>query len=150
MAKNTSSNAFRTIDVDQYSEDNYKEEVDNDPIGAGANENEVTSLLNSNRHVDALKLVLASSPIGSKNQHLKDASLSLVLRVLMSFKNSQIEDAVKQLTNETRDILMKYIYRGFEKPNEGSSAQLLVWHEKVFALSGVGSIVRVLTDKKTV
>ena len=82
-----------------------QEEVDNDPIGAGANENEVTSLLNSNRygrtdficrvrfapkrrterpwqksldvhtfifrHVDALKLVLASSPIGSKNQHLK-------------------------------------------------------------------------------
>ena len=27
-----------------------QEEVDNDPIGAGANENEVTSLLNSNRY----------------------------------------------------------------------------------------------------
>jgi len=150
MSKNTSSNAFRTIDVDQYSEDNYKEEVDNDPIGDGANENEVTSLLNSNRQTDALKLVLSNSPLGSKNQQLKDASLSLVLRVLMSFKTSQIEEAVKQLTNETRDILMKYIYRGFEVPNEGSSAQLLVWHEKVFSLSGVGSIVRVLTDNKRV
>ena len=48
----------------------------------------------------------------------------------MSIKTSQIDEAVKQLDNESRDVLMKYIYRGFEVPNEGSSAHLLVWHEK--------------------
>ena len=41
---------------------------------------------------------------------------------------------------------MKYIYRGFEIPSEGSSGNLLTWHEKVFARGGVGSIVRVLSD----
>lgn len=45
---------------------------------------------------------------------------------------------------------MKYIYRGFEQPSDGSSGHLLTWHEKVFAKGGVGSIVRVLTDKKRV
>jgi len=150
MSKNTKSSAFRRIDVDQYSEDNYREEVDNEPVTAGPNAKEVTSLLSQNKNIDALKNVLANSPLGNQDQAVKDASLSLVLRVLLSFKTSGIEEAVKQLDNEARDVLMKYIYRGFEVPNEGSSAQLLVWHEKVFAVSGVGSIVRVLTDTKKV
>ena len=46
MAKNTSSSAFRKIDVDQYNEDNFKED-DNDLGGpVGPDENEITSLLN--------------------------------------------------------------------------------------------------------
>ncbi len=55
-----------------------------------------------------------------------------MLRVLLSVKqSSQVEAAVKQLDNDQRDVLMKYIYRGFETPTEGSSAHLLLWHEKV-------------------
>ena len=48
MAKNTSSSAFRKIDVDQYNEDNYKEEDGGEPqsASAGPDENEITNLLN--------------------------------------------------------------------------------------------------------
>lgn len=77
-------------------------------------------------------------------------ALNMVMRVLMSIKASQMEEAVNSLDRELQDILMKYIYRGFETPSEGSSGHLLAWHEKVNAAAGVGCIVRVLTDKKRV
>lgn len=48
MAKNTSSNAFRKIDVDQYNEDNYKEEEHGEvpQVGGGLDESEIVNLLN--------------------------------------------------------------------------------------------------------
>jgi actin related protein 2/3 complex subunit 5 len=152
MAKDTSSNAFRRIDVDQFNEDNFKDE-DGPAVPdnrGGPSSSEVESLIQSGRNADALKSVLSSAPIGNKNQTEKDAALALVLRVLLSTKTNQIEECVKQLDNDQKDILMKYIYRGFEEPSEGSSAQLLVWHEKTFASAGIGCIVRVLTDRKKV
>lgn len=55
----------------------------------------------------------------------------LVVKVLSSFKSSDIEKAVGSLDKAGVDLLMKYIYRGFEKPTDNSSAVLLQWHEKV-------------------
>ena len=154
MAKNTSSNVFRTLDVDLYNEDNYKEETETadttDPTALGPNDSLITSLLASNKPVEALTHLLSGATLGIKDQSARAASLTLAMRVLVAIKPSQIEEAVGQLDNENRDILMKFIYRGFEVPSEGSSAHLLIWHEKVFAVAGVGSIVRVLTDKKRV
>ncbi|XP_014798235.1 PREDICTED: actin-related protein 2/3 complex subunit 5-like protein [Calidris pugnax] len=73
-----------------------------------------------------------------------------MLKVLTSFKSSEIEQAVSSLDRNGVDLLMKYIYKGFEKPTENSSAILLQWHEKALAVGGLGSIVRVLTARKTV
>ena len=58
----------------------------------------------------------------------------IVMRVLQSFKPSEIESVVKTLEPNHLDILMKYVYRGFEIPSEGSSNLLLAWHEKVHTL----------------
>lgn len=44
MAKNTFSSAFRKIDVDQYCEDNFKED-ETDSGSVGPDENEVNNLL---------------------------------------------------------------------------------------------------------
>ncbi|CAG2066980.1 unnamed protein product [Timema podura] len=78
----------------------------------------------------------------------QDNALNLTMRVLLAIKSSQIEDAVNTLDRDQVDVLMKYVYRGFETPSEGSSGHLLVWHEKAYAVGGVGSIMRVLTDTK--
>lgn len=61
-----------------------------------------------------------------------------------------MDQIIFQLDSTQLDVLMKYIYRGFERPSENSSAVLLQWHEKVFNVAGVGCIVRVLTDRKRV
>lgn len=63
--------------------------------------------------------------------HLQDRAEGLVLKVLTAFKSSDIEKGVQSLDRNGVDLLMKYIYKGFERPSENSSAVLLQWHEKV-------------------
>lgn len=148
MAKNTNSSAFRKINVDEYNEDNFKddENQENQQLG-GIDENEINQLLMKQKNCEALKLCIENAPLFSKNQAMKDQALQVILRVILSIKPSQIDDAVKLLDSDQLDVLMKYVYRGFENPSDGgSSGHLLQWHEKIFAKSGVGSIVRVLTD----
>lgn len=53
------------------------------------------------------------------------------MRVLTAVKATEIEKAVNTLDKNSQDVLMKYIYRGFAEPSDGSSAVLLTWHEKV-------------------
>ncbi|KFO19448.1 Actin-related protein 2/3 complex subunit 5-like protein [Fukomys damarensis] len=130
-----------------------------------------------------------ASPVNTKNQAVKERAQGVVLKVLTNFKSSEIEQAVQSLDRNGIDLLMKYIYKGFEKPTENSSAVLLQWHEKglsivlrvlltggqsrcwaaavppaslglaggvgsgtlrALAVGGLGSIIRVLTARKTV
>ncbi|XP_054375485.1 actin-related protein 2/3 complex subunit 5-like protein isoform X3 [Pongo abelii] len=84
------------------------------------------------------------------HHHCGERAQGVVLKVLTNFKSSEIEQAVQSLDRNGVDLLMKYIYKGFEKPTENSSAVLLQWHEKALAVGGLGSIIRVLTARKTV
>ncbi|CAK1549862.1 unnamed protein product [Leptosia nina] len=131
MAKNTSSSAFRKIDIDQYNEDNFRED-------------EAEQLIPGGKYIDALKHVLGNAPIGTSNQLIKDNALALTLKVLLAIKSAQIEEAVSCLSQDDIDILMKYIYRGFEYPSEGSSGHLLLWHEKAYNIGGAGSIKSII------
>ena len=61
----------------------------------------------------------------------QDKAFALIMRVLTAVKATEIEKAVNTLDKNSQDVLMKYIYRGFAEPSDGSSAVLLTWHEKV-------------------
>ncbi|XP_059147574.1 actin-related protein 2/3 complex subunit 5-B-like, partial [Physella acuta] len=151
VAKNTSSSKFRKVDVDQLDEDRFKDDEDGEISGVdkGLNETENNNMLARDKCAEALQLVLQNSPANSKNRAVKDRSSNLAVRVLTSFKGD-MDQCIKSLDNKSIDTLMKYIYRGFETPTENSSAILLTWHQKTFAAGGLGSIMRVMTDRKRV
>ncbi|KAL3977491.1 cytochrome CYP [Sarotherodon galilaeus] len=155
MSKNTVSARFRRVDVDEYDENKFVDEEDGGENQLGPDEAEslLCCFLNLSRTgnlLEALHAVLKNPPINTKNQNVKDRAEGLVLKVLSSFKSGDIEKGVQSLDKNGVDLLMKYIYKGFERPSENSSAVLLQWHEKALAAGGVGSIVRVLTARKTV
>ncbi|TKC43926.1 hypothetical protein EI555_013145 [Monodon monoceros] len=155
MSKNTVSSArFRKVDVDEYDENKFVDEEDGGDGQAGPDEGEVDSCLRQYPSVRlpphptrpspsygprlragrnmtaALQAALKNPPINTKSQAVKDRAGSIVLKVLISFKANDIEKAVQSLDKNGVDLLMKYIYKGFESPSDNSSAMLLQWHEK--------------------
>ncbi|KAJ7378099.1 Actin- protein 2/3 complex subunit 5 [Desmophyllum pertusum] len=150
MSKSSQSSKFRKVDIDELDENKFQDDGDEDSGQSGPDEGEVNNLLMQKKNAEALKATLTNAPIMSKNQAVKDKAFALVVRVLTAFKSADVEKAVKILDKNEQDVLMKYIYRGFAEPTEGVSAVLLTWHEKVLASAGLGCIVRVLTDRKTI
>lgn len=150
MAKNTLSSRFRKVDIDEYDENKFVDDQEDTSEQQGPDATEIDSLIRQGDMMSAFHMALRNPPIHTKNPAVKERAQAIVLRVLTSFRGGEIEPAVKSLDRNGVDLLMKYIYRGFEKPSENSSAILLQWHEKAFAVGGLGSIVRVLTARKTV
>ena len=103
------------------------------------------------KQVEALKIVLSLAPMESNNRQEKDNFLAIVMAILVSIQKHDIEEFVQKLDEDHEKLtLMKYIYRGFEKPVKGSSAILLIWHEHIFESTGYGIIARVLSDRNEV
>ncbi|XP_071622056.1 actin-related protein 2/3 complex subunit 5-like protein isoform X2 [Heliangelus exortis] len=151
MARSTLSSRFRRLDIDQYDENRFVEEPEEAAAAEPDASPEVEALLRQYPlgragWVPPLPRDRAQPPRGRTEEQAQGT----MLKVLTSFKSSEIEQAVNSLDRNGVDLLMKYIYKGFEKPTENSSAILLQWHEKALAVGGLGSIVRVLTARKTV
>jgi hypothetical protein len=68
--------------------------------------------------------------------------------VLTAITDGEFADTIADLDFDTCDVLMKYIYKFLEK--SVNCAALLKFHAQVLEKAGPGSIVRVMTDRKTV
>ncbi|CAH8438334.1 unnamed protein product [Heterobilharzia americana] len=151
MAKNTGDTKFRKVNIDQLTEPAFQDESVDDMKPSSLNLSEINDLIASGRSTEAILSILQNAPIASKDQQVKDTVFKLMMRLLSQFKpNQNIDEFLSTMDQEKIDILMKYIYRGFEQPQEISCATLLTWHEKVYTYGKAGSIVRVLTDRKRV
>ncbi len=71
-------------------------------------------------------------------------------KVLLTFTEADVTNAINALTLEQCDVLMKYVYKLMEKEKSQISALLLKLHAQLVEKAGVGSVMRVLVDRKTV
>jgi len=157
--------AFRSIDIDALDEDQLAAEellefsdggdsVQKSPSEAlsavQAKAAEVRVSLQRGNTESALIQAIDDPPYGLDRDKAKEQNTRVVMEVLASIKATDIPDLIKSLSNTQQDTLMKYIYRGMTSPEIYSSPVLLNWHEKLTEVAGVGCIVRVITDRKTV
>ncbi|XP_036939981.1 actin-related protein 2/3 complex subunit 5-like [Acanthopagrus latus] len=155
MSRNRDSTRFRKVDVDGYDENKFVDEEDRGENQGGLDRQYPLTWIYSSPISPTFGILACVCVCACVRAcmcvllHLCVRAELLVVKVLSSFKSSDTEKAVSSLDRAGVDLLMKYIYRGFEKPSDNSSAVLLQWHEKALAVGGVGSIVRVLTARKT-
>uniref|UniRef100_A0A2R8MC86 Actin-related protein 2/3 complex subunit 5 n=1 Tax=Callithrix jacchus TaxID=9483 RepID=A0A2R8MC86_CALJA len=152
MARNTLSSRFCRVDIDEFDKNKSVEQEEAAAAAAepGPDPREVDGLLRQGDRLRALQAALRNSPVNTKDQAVKERAQGVVLKVPTNFKSSETEQAVQSLDRNGVDLLMKHIYKGFEKPTEKSRAALLQWHERALAVGGIGSVIRVLTARKTV
>ncbi|KAF8626032.1 hypothetical protein AX15_005122 [Amanita polypyramis BW_CC] len=153
---------FRKIDIDIYDEDVLQESdiYESDPRDptqllndAKQKQGPVRSALAKNDIAGALKVVLRDAPYGSDAAiDAKNITLQTLLSILNSTKSTDISGAIKQLSQDDQDTLMKYLYKGMAMPGWGdiSGSVLLGWHEKLTEIAGTGCIVRTMTDRRIV
>ncbi|XP_035411325.1 actin-related protein 2/3 complex subunit 5-like protein [Cygnus atratus] len=150
MARSTLSSRFRRLEVERFDGSRFEDEPEEAPPAEPEPGPGAEALLRQGDAVRALQAALRSAPRLAASPDAEEQAQGTMLKVLTSFKSSEIEQAVNSLDGNGIDLLMKYIYKGFEKPTENSSAILLQWHEKALAVGGLGAIVRVLTARKSV
>ncbi|XP_053211712.1 actin-related protein 2/3 complex subunit 5-B-like [Panonychus citri] len=150
--KNNVSSGFRKIDIDSYNDDVFKDDdqILSQSSATSLDDKEILQLCSSGKHYEAIRSIFDLQPQTSGDPLTKDLAFNLIMQVFLAVKTGDIDKIVDKLDTDQIDLLMKYVYKGFENPQEGSSSNLLVWHDKIFRKSGHGSIVRVLTDKKKV
>ncbi|TPX56371.1 hypothetical protein PhCBS80983_g04580 [Powellomyces hirtus] len=153
--------SHRKIDVDKFDDEDAF--VDENATAQGstavsaqteadvdARATEVRNYLSRGDTGAAVVKALENPPAGREVTTVKDKNTATVMAALAAAKSGDILNIVKSLDSKQVDILMKYIYRGMASPELYNSAVLLAWHEKATEVAGLGSIVRVLTDRRTV
>ena len=117
----------------------------------GERQQVVNHFLRSMKKFEALKTSLQDPPVASKSQSVKNANGACVLSALNALAEAEIAAVVEKLDDDEKDVLMKYVYKfmndGVERGNYGI---LLRLHALLVKKCGIGSIVRVMSDRKTV
>lgn len=108
----------------------------------------VSSLIASKKMVEAMQLCLEDPPVQSKSEQVKQANANVVFECMQSCSKGDMKKSIDSLDVQQQDVLMKYIYLGLSIPQ--NNATLLEWHAVLLKVSGVASIIRALTDRKTV
>lgn len=113
---------------------------------------EVDAFLTKSNGKDAVLAAINDPPLGSKSEEAKTLNYKTVLRALTTVKEAEVPAVIaevqKKYGNVGVDNLMKYVCRGLSEAE--SCGTLLKWHGAIVEHSGMGPIVRVMTDRRGV
>lgn len=134
--------SWRNIDIDQWDEDRVLEAELSPPDSRSPEEvlssarqaaQEARQLVSRGDQAGALAALLSNPPYGPDSEvgDAKKQVFSSVLEVLNATRSTDIPAALTPLDLDGHDTLMAYIYKGLAHPENGASAVLLQWHEKV-------------------
>ena len=79
--------------------------------------------------------------------HTQDKNAAVVDKVLSSIGESDIAAVIKDLDTDACDVLMKYVYRSMAT---NPLPVLLKIHASLLVKAGLGSVIRVMADRKSV
>jgi hypothetical protein len=79
---------------------------------------------------------------------IQERNLAVVESVLTTIQEAEIPALLKGLDLDACDVLMKYVYKLMAKSS--NCAIMLKIHAQLVEKAGLGSIVRVMTDRKQV
>ncbi|ODV81256.1 ARP2/3 complex 16 kDa subunit (p16-Arc) [Suhomyces tanzawaensis NRRL Y-17324] len=149
---------WRRIDIDQFDGDHLTPqelipelpETSHDEIVALSKQ--IRSALTSGQFSEALALALDSPPYNASDA-TKSLHSDTVFETLCSIKNnrSDLSGIIKQLSPSQQDNLVKYLYRNMATPAGAKQGGLLLnWFEKTVEITGLGPVVRYMSDRRTV
>lgn len=152
---------WRQIDIDALEPHNHLSKQDLVPDIPPTSHAEVVqsaqqikSALSQGQFAQALKVALQSPPYVA-DAATKDLHTETVMEVLVSIRNNHsvgdLSQFVKQLDEEEQDTLVKYIYKIMGTAyGAKQGALMLSWYEKTTEVTGLGSVVRFYSDRRTV
>ncbi|CEP23463.1 unnamed protein product [Cyberlindnera jadinii] len=148
---------WRRIDIDALDPENTMTLEELTPEVPPVSSQEVSSKINNIRtliskgsHGDAILLAVDEPPYGADEQS-KELYLNTVIDIFSATKQTDIASIVKSLSLEQQNALLKYLYKGMaSKKGQQQGGILLAWYEKTVEVTGLGPVVRYLTDRRTV
>lgn len=152
---------WRRIDIDALEPENHllKEELIPDLPPTSHQDvvntsQQVRASLSLGRFQEALALLLENPPYVA-DEATKKLHGETVFEVLCSIKNNhntnELGTFVKQLDSSQQDTLIKYLYKSMGTGYGAKQGGLLLnWFEKTVEITGLGPIVRFMTDRRTV
>lgn len=150
---------FRRIDIDKLNPDNALTREELVPPQPAVSAQDVSSrgqearqLLSKGDYTAALQTILQNPPYGGDDE-TKNLNLKNFIEVISTIKSSDITPIVEKLSIDNQNVLIKYLYKGMGSPigqSHGNGGVLLTWFEKTVEITGQGSIIRYIADRRSV
>lgn len=151
---------WRRIDIDALEPDKFLTKQDLIPnIPSSISEQDIPQIvadakskLSKGQFLESLQLAIGNPPYLLLEQ-AKNTYTELMFEILISIKNNNgdVTPFIKQLNDEEQDNLVKYLYK-IMSTNYGAKQGgiLLVWFEKTIEITGLGPVIRFMSDRRTV